>query len=110
MIKRIIIYSTLFLSTSLNASVLEVGQSKSYQSISVAITYAGPGDTVMVYKGHYSEGTIEIKIPIVLIGISNPVLDGENKYSILQVLADNVVIKGFTFKDVGASYVEEERP
>jgi len=107
LIKRIIIYSTLFLSTSLNASVLEVGQSKSYQSISVAITYAGPGDTVMVYKGHYSEGTIEIKIPIVLIGISNPVLDGENKYSILQVLADNVVIKGFTFKDVGASYVEE---
>jgi len=107
LIKRIIIYGALFLCANLNASVLRVGQGNFYNSVAAAIASARPGDTVLVYNGNYSEGTIEIKIPLSLIGMNNPVLDGENKYSILKILADSVVIKGLTFKDVGASYVEE---
>ena len=107
MIKQIITYGALFLSSVLNASVLEVGEGKYYHSIKDALSSASRGDTVQVYNGHYSEGTLEIKIPLALIGINNPVLDGRNRYSILKILADSVVIRGLTFKDVGASYVEE---
>jgi nitrous oxidase accessory protein len=107
LIKLVITYGVLFLSCILNASVLEVGEGKYFSSIKNAISSASQGDTVLVYNGHYSEGTIEIEIPMSLIGINNPVLDGKNKFSLLKVLADNVVIKGLTFRDVGASYIEE---
>jgi nitrous oxidase accessory protein len=92
---------------SINASVLEVGPAKTYSSLSSAISSAEPGDTILVYNGIYKEGTININKRIVLLGVNDPVLDGENKYAILHVTVDSVIIKGLVLKDVGVSYVED---
>ncbi len=92
---------------NLQAAQLEVGPGKTYGSIKEAISSAAARDTLLIYKGTYREGTIEINKPLVLTGINGPVLDGENEYEILQVRADSVVIRALTFKDVGVSYVED---
>jgi nitrous oxidase accessory protein len=90
-----------------NAAVLEVGREKPYGSITEAIASAEAGDTLMIFQGTYREGTIEIRKPLTLIGVNDPILDGENEYEIIQVWVDSVVIRGLTIRDVGVSYVED---
>jgi len=105
--KLIATYCTILICVSIHASVLEVGKLNTYSSISDAIISAREGDTILVHEGEYKEGTILINTPIVLLGINYPILDGENKSTIILITADNVMVKGFIFKNVGTSYVED---
>ncbi|MBP7274223.1 MAG: nitrous oxide reductase family maturation protein NosD [Saprospiraceae bacterium] len=89
------------------ATTLVVGKHKRFESVQEAIRVAHDGDTVLVYAGIYKEGNIIINKTLRLIGIDNPVLDGEQKYEILSVKADNVVVKGFTIKNSGYSTLND---
>ena len=90
-----------------SASVLEVGPNKSIQSIREAVLTASAGDSINIFPGTYREGNIEITKKLVITGIDYPLLDGENEYEIISVMADSVIIKGLALKDVGVSYVED---
>lgn len=92
--KNLIILLLLF-SSFLHAKVIEVGSNRPIKSIKQAMMLAKDGDTVMVHKGLYREGTISINKKIVFIGENYPVLDGQKKYEILSVKADGVIVKGF---------------
>ncbi len=92
---------------SIYSATLEVGVDKQYQTITAALEMAENGDSIMVNEGIYQEAPIDVKKSVVLYGINNPVLDGENEYEILRVYADSVVITGLTLKNVGISYVED---
>ncbi|MGK7389080.1 MAG: nitrous oxide reductase family maturation protein NosD [Candidatus Cyclobacteriaceae bacterium M2_1C_046] len=76
-------------------------------SIQAAIDSASPGDTISILPGLYKQGTIKIDKKLVVRGIDNPVLDGENKYELIQVEADEVVVSGLTLQNTGMSYMEE---
>jgi len=89
------------------SGILEVGMDHGIKSISEALLMANPGDTIMVHGGRYREGNIDIHTPVVLLGIKDPVLDGENQYEIMRIHVDSVTVKGFVFRDVGISYVED---
>ncbi|WP_457623213.1 nitrous oxide reductase family maturation protein NosD [Persephonella sp.] len=78
-----------------------------FSSIKEALSYAEEGDTVIVKGGVYREGNIVITKPVTLVGMDNPVLDGEGKYEIITVKADDVTIEGFIFKNSGKSYIED---
>jgi nitrous oxidase accessory protein len=95
------------LCASLSAGVLEVGKNREYGALKLAIFEAQSGDTLLIYPGTYKEGSIEVDKPLAIIGIDQPVLDGENTYGLLRVLSDSVIIKGLTLKDVGISYVND---
>ena len=71
----------------------EVGANSRYKTIRAAIEAAQPGDTILVYKGIYAEKELIINKSIVIKGIDNPVLDGENKYEIITVRADHVTVE-----------------
>ena len=104
-----LIFITAFILICINnhAAQLEVGPGKTYGSITEAVSSAEAGDTILIYQGTYREGTIEIRKPLTLIGVNDPILDGEHEYEIIQVWVDSVVIMGLTLKDVGVSYVED---
>lgn len=86
----------LFLYSSLiNAKVIEVGVNQSFKSINKAIAFANDGDTILVNKGMYREGTIVIDKKIVFLGKGFPVLDGQKKHEVISVKADGVTIIGF---------------
>lgn len=107
MIRFLHIAGILFGCMTCSASVLEVGPDKSIQSIREALSTASAGDSINIFPGTYREGNIEINKKLVITGIDYPLLDGENEYEILRVMADSVIIKGLALKDVGVSYVED---
>lgn len=98
------LFLCLFLSLfffNLQSQTIEVGKNKVIKSIKKAIDLANPGDTILVYKGVYREGNIEINKRIVLQGKDFPILDGQRKYEVVSIKADSVVVSGFKVIDSG---------
>lgn len=77
------------------------------QSIKQIIEQANDGDLIRVLAGTYKEQGIVIDKSIVLMGIGNPVLDGEKKYEVISITAHNVVVEGFTIINSGYSSMNE---
>jgi nitrous oxidase accessory protein len=80
---------------------------KSQHSIQQTIDLTTDGDTVIVEHGIYKEKNLIIRKSIVLKGINNPVLDGESKYEIISVRANNVTIDGFKIIHSGRGTLED---
>jgi nitrous oxidase accessory protein len=96
-----------FLSGNVFASVLHIGSNKKLNTIKGALLIAKDGDTLSVHGGEYHEQNIIINKKIYLKGIDKPVLDGDGKYEILTVHANDVVIEGFTIRRTGFSSLNE---
>ena len=88
---------------SAQARTLNVGVQRTLHSIVAAISAAKDGDTILVDKGIYHERNLEINKQLLLRGIGYPVLDGEKKYEIISIRADNVTVDGFLLQHTGVS-------
>lgn len=95
------------IAVSVNASVIRVGKTAVCKTIQQAIKLAAGGDTILVEAGTYYEKNIIINKKIILKGINYPVLDGENKYEIISIGADGVVIDGFKLQHSGKSSMND---
>ena len=83
-----------------------VGKNQAYKTINSAIAQAQNGDTILVQKGHYKEGNINIQKSIALIGIDRPVLDGQMKYEIVSLRANKILLQGFKIINSGEDEVK----
>lgn len=88
------------------SKTLKVGKNEQFRSIHQAVAAAQSGDSILVEKGIYKEGTINIKKPLSLIGIGRPVIDGEMKGEIITIYSDNVLIKGFKLINSGRDEIK----
>jgi len=97
------IYIFLFLSVSYQGSArqLHVGKGYPFKNIHSSIQACANGDTIYVHKGIYKEGNILINKSIHFIGIHFPILDGQKKFEVLSVKANNVCIQGFIIQKSG---------
>ncbi len=86
---------------------IEVCPACPVKSIKRAIELSEDGDTVVVRGGVYREGTLIVNKSIKLLGEGNPVIDGEGRYEVIRITADNVVVKGLTIVNSGRSEVED---
>ena len=90
-----------------NGNTLYVGGDGpgNYSAIQDAITDAANGDTIFVYNGTYYENILIYK-SIQLLGEekNTTIIDGDKKGDVVQVMADNVTISGFTVKNGGRLY------
>lgn len=91
----------------LRAADLKVSAEGPYASIASAIAAASPGDRVLVQPGTYRESNLLINKPISLIGIGKPVIDGDFRGEILTIHSQDVLVKGFVFKNVEVSYIKD---
>src|SRR5215213_10331736 len=89
------------------ATTIIVGKDQVITSLRKAVEMAKANDTILLNKGIYKEGNIIINKPLRLIGVDNPVLDGENKYEILTVSGNVIMIKGIHFKNSGYSSMND---
>lgn len=96
-----------FATTSVVGKTIFVGKLKLFQSIQKAIDFAADGDTILVEAGIYKERNILIQKSIVLKGLDFPVLDGENKFSIISIKANNAKVDGFKIYHSGRSEIED---
>ncbi|WP_297472855.1 nitrous oxide reductase family maturation protein NosD [Persephonella sp.] len=76
-------------------------------SIKKALQIAKDGDTILIKKGVYKEGNIVVKKSVKLIGEGYPVIDGQKKYEVITVKANNVVVKGLVIQNSGKSDIED---
>jgi len=92
---------------SASAKKILVGSNEAVTSVKKAVLMANDKDTILVNAGVYREGNIAITKSIAIIGIGNPVLDGENKYEIFTVSGKNIIISGITFRNSGYSALND---
>ena len=84
-----------------------VGKNRAITTLKQGINAAKDGDTVLLHKGVYKEGNIIIDKSIYLIGIDEPVLDGDNKNEILTLTGKNILIRGIHFVNAGYSSMND---
>jgi nitrous oxidase accessory protein len=107
-LKRIIYISVLvFFVNSLYAKTIRIGKQQKVKTIQQGLLFAANGDTVLVEPGQYHEKNIIINKTIFLIGINHPVLNGDNKYEIISIKANGVVVDGFKIIHSGISSIED---
>jgi nitrous oxidase accessory protein len=85
------------------AATIVVGKNKAVSTLRQGIKIAKAGDTILLNTGIYKEGNIIIDKSIHLIGIDQPILDGDHKYEILTLTGRNIIIKGIHFANAGYS-------
>ena len=106
--KKIIYISALILVVnSLYAKTIRIGKQQSIKTIQQGLILAVDGDTVLVDAGQYHERNISIEKSISFIGINHPLLDGDNKYEIISIKANGVLVDGFTIINSGISSIED---
>lgn len=89
------------------ADTLTVCSSCPMTSINQAIQAAADGDFIMVQKGTYAEGRININRKISLIGLDYPEVTGNDTSDVFFIDADSVILRGFLIRDGGRSYVSD---
>src|SRR6188768_2340458 len=83
------------------AKTIKIGAKESIRTIKQGVAVAKAGDTLIIKSGTYREGNIIIEKSITIIGENYPVLDGQNKYEIFTIHAQNITINGLKFIDTG---------
>ena len=96
-----------FLPNCLFGKQFHVGKNKVIQSIKEAINNCSKGDSIFVYGGVYKEGNIIINKPLSLFGIDYPVLDGQKKYEVLSIKANNVLVTGIKVQKSGMATLDD---
>ena len=93
--------------TFINAKTITVCPNCEISSIKKALQLAQNGDTILIKKGIYKEGNILVKKSVKLIGEGYPIIDGQKKYEVITVKANNVVVKGLVIQNSGKSDIED---
>ena len=85
----------LFLPTVMvtQATTLKVGKGQSFTTITQALEKAATGDIILVTKGVYKE-CFTIRKSIVLRGENLPIIDGQQKGTVIDIRCDNVTVEG----------------
>lgn len=77
------------------------------RTIAEGVALVETGGTVLVRAGVYREPTILVRRPMQLAGEPGAILDGNGEHALLVVAADFVSVRGFEFRNTGASHVED---
>ena len=89
------------------ARELVVDQRGALTTLGAALAIARDGDRIVVRPGIYREPTIVVSQRVTISADSGVVLDGEDKRAIMIVAADDVTVRGFTFRRTGTSHLED---
>ena len=89
------------------ANIIIVGKDKAITTLRQGIATARDGDTVFLNRGVYKEKNIIIDKSLHLIGLNEPVLDGDYKNEILTITGNNVIIRGIHFSNAGYSSMND---
>ena len=75
--------------------------------LSDAVRRAAAGGRIRVRPGIYREPTIQLERALTLVGDSGAVLDGDGTHTILQIVADDVTVRGFTIRNTGVGQSDD---
>ena len=97
----------LALAVAARPDTLVVAPNGALPAVAAAIARAHAGDVIRVEAGTYAEPMIVVDKQVTLVGSGWPVLDGQGTHQIMSITADDVTVRGFVFRNVGTSFVED---
>ena len=77
------------------------------RTVAEGVARAQGGGVVKVMPGVYREPTIVVDKPLTILGEAGAVIDGEGARQTMTVAADDVTVRGLTFRDIGPSFRED---
>jgi nitrous oxidase accessory protein len=89
------------------AEVLTVGGGGEFQTIGSAVSSAHSGDQILVAAGVYNEN-LKLDKTVSIEGTGLPIIHGMGEGSVITVLADNCVIRGFRVEHSGGDLQAED--
>ncbi len=105
--KQSILFLLIFISILSEGRTIRVGPTHEIKQIKPALSLSSQGDTIIVEAGLYQEGNIVISQSIVFLGEGMPIIDGEKKYEVLSIKANDVVVSGFTIQHSGVATMDD---
>jgi nitrous oxidase accessory protein len=105
--KQLLTILLLFLTFSAMSRTIKVGAAEAIKTLRAGIEAAQRGDTVLLKKGIYTEGNLQLTKSIILLGEEGAVLDGEEKHEILTISGTSIVVKGIIFRNSGYSSMND---
>jgi nitrous oxidase accessory protein len=88
-------------------TTLVVSATGAVRTVSEALRLAPAGGRITVKAGTYAEPLLRVTRPVTLEGEPGAVLDGGGTHTILEVVADDVTVRGLTLRNTGPSQSEE---
>ncbi len=104
---KLLLAGLLIITFHMEARTYTVGTKKQFRIIKDALSIAQNYDTIYVHEGVYREGTIKINRPLSLFGVNHPIIDGDRKFEVITIDADNVVLKGFVIQHSGYATLDD---
>src|SRR6476646_1491677 len=89
------------------AAELEVCPTCTVTSLADAVAMAEPGATITVRGGTYPGGLV-IDKSLTLVGIDNPVIDGQEQGTLISATGVDLTISGFTLRSTGSNHDRED--
>jgi nitrous oxidase accessory protein len=89
------------------AAPTEVSPAGPVRTIARALAVTPAGGRIVVRAGVYREPTIQVTAPVEILGDSGAVIDGQGQRQLMTITANDVTVRGLTFRNVGASYTED---
>lgn len=106
--KRLLLFVFfLFFHFSGSAKTIPVGKECAVKNIQQALRLSNDGDTVLVHKGIYREGNLQIRKEIVFKGVGYPILDGQKRFEVVSILANHVHMSGFKVINSGYGTLDD---
>jgi nitrous oxidase accessory protein len=99
--------SLLLILTTVYSRTIIVGPGETIKSLKKAIELAKNNDSLFLKNGVYKEGNIILTKSLTIIGESNAILEGENKFEIFTISGKNITIKGIRFQNSGYSAMND---
>lgn len=96
-----------FLAVQAWSRTITVGPAEAIKTVREGFDAATHGDTVLLKKGVYKEGNLQLTKSIFFIGEEGAVLDGEHKHEILTISGEGIVVKGIRFQYSGYSSMND---
>ncbi len=101
------IFPIILINSEVVGGSIEIGEGKSVASIKEGLHQAKSFDTLLVYPGVYREQNLIIQKPIHIIGINQPILDGEFQFEIITISGSDIQVEGLTIQNSGHSGMNE---
>ncbi|HEX3302332.1 MAG TPA: nitrous oxide reductase family maturation protein NosD [Thermomicrobiales bacterium] len=89
------------------AAELEVCPTCTVTSLADAVALAEPGATITVRGGTYPGGMVITK-SLTLVGVENPVIDGQEQGTLISASGADLTISGFTLRSTGSNHDRED--
>ncbi len=77
------------------------------QSLAERLERAAPYDTLRIPAGTWTETTLHIRKPVVIVGEPGARLKGDGSHELIVILSDDVTIQGLDLSGVGRTFMED---